>query len=176
MRTARFSGCENKNAFQQDGHCPLQCLQKQECIPVGCALPASVFAKTRMHSSRMHTAGFSGPLSWTMHAPLHACHKWPTTTHAPLSCMPGLHHAWHPFSHAPPLPHMSPPFPMQPLYHACYPLPYHALLHHAHPPWPCMPPCTATPVDRQTPVKTLPSTKSQRADMSKEIKLKREFN
>ena len=91
---------------------------KQECIPVGCVLPAQWPAVSRGGQGVVHTT----------HAPLcHAC--------------PPFHHA-HPLAtHVPPLPCMPPFTTHAPLHHACPPF-----TTHAHPS-PCMPPlCHACPL------------------------------
>ena len=113
---------------------------KQECIPVGCILPA--------HWLYLIVSA--------MQAPCHAQplpHMPPPATHAPLPiCPPTMHAPCHacptcmPPCHACPLPCM-PPLPNTPLWHvppchAC-PLAMHAPCHACPPP--CTPPCHAHP-------------------------------
>ena len=68
--------------------------------------------QTRMHSSRMHTAHCNCHFSCHTH-PQPTC--MPSTTHAPLPCMPPCH-TCPPTMHAPP--RMS-PLPHMPPHHAC---------------------------------------------------------
>ena len=90
-------------------------IQSQECIPVGCVLPASVVVSPAC-------------MPPTMHALCHAC---------PLPCTP-LHHTCS--HHICPLHHICPPYHACPL--AIYPLPHmppamHTLCHTC--PSPCTP-------------------------------------
>ena len=109
--------------------------------------------ETRMHSSRMCTSHCSGH---------HSCHAWPLphmspATHAP----PTMHAPCHTCS----LPCRSPCHTCPP-HHVCHPLPHmhapcHACAPAMHAPLPYMPPAAHnSPVDRQTPLKTLPSQTS----------------
>ena len=103
--------------------------------------------RTRMHSSRMHTARFSGCLSCT-HAPL------PCTP----PCMPPFHHACPlcppllPCTHAP-LP-CTPPC-MPPFHHAC-PLCPPLLPFARHTPLPCTPPLCMPPLPHIPPSPCIP--------------------
>ena len=127
--------CENCMKFFESS--------EQECIPVGCVLPAAVaaFPVTNGPPPQMLPPSPHMPPPFTMHVPL--CHACPLATHTPT------------FPHTHPITTHT-PSPHTPLYHICPPA-----MFAMHAPQAKRTPkaCTHPPVNRmtcQTGVKTLP--------------------
>ena len=129
-------------------------MYQQECIPVGCVLPAAIAIFPAMHTplpcmpQPCMPPAIHAPLCQACppakHAPCHAC---PPATHAPLPCM---------------LPTMHAPLPCTPPCHACPPAMHSPLTHTPpamHAPHHACPPAMHTPCGQNswhTFVKILP--------------------